>query len=201
MVISLLLPLKFAIQTWFCNCPQYCRKSFVWWMYEINLANRLSQAWVHFVNALASFLTDHRMSGLPIRAKYKHIKTTCEHTFDNSPTVSNSSFLKWWSVQAWLKDLLCSCSNSLFANSQYRQRIPSHVLPYHKTKRSFSRAIFPTRWLLSCSGGDSWFKHFHVFINKYFRSICIHIGYVPGTHGQEMMLVFPGQTVSSISST
>ena len=23
MVISLLLPLKFAIRTWFCNCPQY----------------------------------------------------------------------------------------------------------------------------------------------------------------------------------
>ena len=23
MVISLLSPLKFAIQTWFCNCPQY----------------------------------------------------------------------------------------------------------------------------------------------------------------------------------
>ena len=23
MVISLLTPLKFAIQTWFCNCPQY----------------------------------------------------------------------------------------------------------------------------------------------------------------------------------
>ena len=35
-------------------------------MYEINIANRLSKALVQFVTALASLLTDHRMSGLPM---------------------------------------------------------------------------------------------------------------------------------------
>ena len=44
-------------------------------MYEINLAKRLSQAWVHFVTDRASLLTDHRMSGLPILAKCKHFQT------------------------------------------------------------------------------------------------------------------------------
>ena len=39
-------------------------------MYEIKRANRLSQAFVHFVTARASLFTDHRISGLPIRAKY-----------------------------------------------------------------------------------------------------------------------------------
>ena len=36
-------------------------------------------------------------SKLPIRAKYKYVKTICEQTFDDSSTVSSSSFLKWWS--------------------------------------------------------------------------------------------------------
>ena len=44
----------------------------------------------------ASLFTDDRISGRPIRAKYKQIKTICEHTFDKSPTAPNSS-LKWWS--------------------------------------------------------------------------------------------------------
>ena len=63
-------------------------------MCEINLAKRLSQACVHLVTDLAGSLTDHGMSGLPIRAKYKHFKTMCEHTSDNSPTDSSSSSLK-----------------------------------------------------------------------------------------------------------
>ena len=57
-------------------------------------AKRLPQALVQFVTARPSLFTDQRMSGLPIRAKYKHVKTMCEHTFDVSPTISNSSFLK-----------------------------------------------------------------------------------------------------------
>ena len=36
---------------------------------------RLSQALVHFVIDRASLFTDQRMSGLPIRAKYKHLRT------------------------------------------------------------------------------------------------------------------------------
>ena len=42
---------------------------------EIIRATRLSQACVQRVTDLASVLTDHRMSGRPIRARYKHFKT------------------------------------------------------------------------------------------------------------------------------
>ena len=42
---------------------------------------------------LGSLLTDHRMSGLPIRAKYKHFRTVCEQTSEKSPTDSSSSSL------------------------------------------------------------------------------------------------------------
>ena len=58
---------------------------------------RVSQALVHFVIGRASFVTDHRMSGRPIRSKKKHYKTIGEHTCDNSPTDVISSSLKWWS--------------------------------------------------------------------------------------------------------
>ena len=69
-------------------------------MSEISLASRRSHALVHFVTDQASLLTDHGMSGLPIRAKYKHFKTICEHTLDNSQIDSSSSFLEMVIIQA-----------------------------------------------------------------------------------------------------
>ena len=51
---------------------QQCLYSFVIWMYEIKLARRLLHVLVHFVIARASFFTDHRISGLLIRAKHRH---------------------------------------------------------------------------------------------------------------------------------
>ena len=44
-------------------------------MYEIKRAQSLPQALVHFVIARASLFTDHCMSGLSIRAKFRHYKT------------------------------------------------------------------------------------------------------------------------------
>ena len=49
-------------------------------MQEINLAKLLSQALLHLVKALAKQFTDHEMSGLPMRAKYKHFRTIFEST-------------------------------------------------------------------------------------------------------------------------
>ena len=60
-----------------------------------------------------------RMSGLPIRAKYKHFKIICEHTCDSSPTDSSSSCLNWWSSKQRLETLK-NCSTFLFAKSQHR---------------------------------------------------------------------------------
>ena len=58
------------------------------------------------------------MSGLPIRVRYKHLKNIGEHTSDNSPTDSRSSFLNWWSSRQGLETLY-SWSVFLFATSQY----------------------------------------------------------------------------------
>ena len=69
---------------------QYCRYSLVWWMLEIKRARRLSQALNHSVTARASLFTDHRMSGLPMRVKYRYFGTICEQTVDRSPTDSFS---------------------------------------------------------------------------------------------------------------
>ena len=48
---------------------------------------------VHLVTARANLLTDQTMSGRPVLAKHQHFKTICEHTSDNSPIDSTSSFL------------------------------------------------------------------------------------------------------------
>ena len=66
-------------------------------MYEINRFRRLSQALVHFVIDRASLFTDHRISSLTIRGKYKNLRIIWEHTYDNSPTDFISCSLKWWS--------------------------------------------------------------------------------------------------------
>ena len=58
---------------------------------------------VCMVTDRASVFTDQRMSGLPIRARYKHFNTICEHTFDKSPTDLSSSFLKWRSSKQGLE--------------------------------------------------------------------------------------------------
>ena len=58
-----------VLPTW-----QYCPWSLVWWMCEIKRASRRSHALVHFVTDRTSLFTVHKMSVLPIRAKYKHFK-------------------------------------------------------------------------------------------------------------------------------
>ena len=46
------------------------------------------------MTALASLLTDHRMSGLQTRARYKYFQDNFVGTlFDNNPTGSSSSCL------------------------------------------------------------------------------------------------------------
>ena len=103
-----------VLPTW-----QYCLYSQVRWIYEINRFRRLSQALVHFVIERASLFTDHRISGLPIRANFKHFRTIWEHTLDNSPKDFISSSLKWWSSMHGV-DTLWSCWVVLFAISQNR---------------------------------------------------------------------------------
>ena len=95
---------------------QHCLYSHVWWMKDINRFKHLSQALVHFVMDRASLFTDHRISGRPIRAKYKHCRTICEHTSDTSPTDPVSSSLNWWSSSHGVATLY-NCWVVLFASS------------------------------------------------------------------------------------
>ena len=145
---------------------QYCLQSHVWWMSEIKRDNRLSHALVHFVIDRANLFTDHRISGRPIRAKYKHFRTIWEHSFDNSPTDFNSSSLKWWSSMLGV-DTLWSWRVVLFANSQFRS---THFLAWpsitkdHEEIRRFSEyGSFSVllRW-------NSGFKHGSVIVNNVF---------------------------------
>ena len=62
-------------------------------MYKIKRAKRLSKALVQFVIDRASLLTDHEISSLPIRAKYKHFRTIQARTCDTSPNDPISSSL------------------------------------------------------------------------------------------------------------
>ena len=100
-----------VLPTW-----QYCLYSHVWWIYEINRFKGLPQALVHFVIDRANLFTDHKISGRPIRAKYKHFRTNWEHTFHNSPADFLSSSLTWWSSMHGV-DTMWSCWVVLFANT------------------------------------------------------------------------------------
>ena len=90
---------------------------------------------------LESLFKEKRMSGLPIRAKYKHFKTVWEHTSDKSPTASNSSFLKLWSSKQGVETLYnCSVFFHLPVHNISRRTL-EHVLPCRRTTRPFSREV------------------------------------------------------------
>ena len=102
-------------------------------------------AWVHFVTDLASLLTDHKMSGRPIRAKYKHLKTICEQISDNSPPDSSSSCLNWWSSRQGLETFYnCSVFFFFLPIRSIAQRIFEHVPPCRRTTLLFVREVFAT---------------------------------------------------------
>ena len=135
--------------TWQC-----CFDSLVWWISDIKRAKRLSQALVHLVTARASLFTDHRMSGLPMRAKYKHFLTTWEHIFDNSPTDPNSSSSNWWSSRHGVVTLY-SCW--VWFRSPARNIAPHislRVLPYHRTMRKCLRQVSQSRAAFSVTPAE-----------------------------------------------
>ena len=103
-----------------------------------------------------------------------------------SPTVSNSSFLNIWSSRHGV-ETLNNCSIVLFANSQYRSTVSSHVLPCRTTKRSCSREISLSQvtfqWFRQRFGIRTIFS----IRQSYIRSICIRVECTPSTHGQERM--------------
>ena len=140
------------------SCDQYMKFS---------LANRLSQAWVHFVTDLANLLTDHKMSSHPILAKYKHFKTICERTSDNSPTDSSSSCLNWWSSKQGC-DTFWSCTLFLFANHSIPQHIFWACPSMSQDHASVCAWGFSHTSNFCCSRRNTWLEHLCVLFNDCF---------------------------------
>ena len=110
-------------------------------------AKRLSQTFVHFVTARASLFTDHKISGPPIRAKYRHLRTIYEQTVDNSPL---THFLLQNDGHPCMVLRLCKIVESFF--SQVRNIYPHislHDLPCHRTKKMlFLQQVSLKLWLV-----------------------------------------------------
>ena len=83
----------------FCIVVLYFPHDTIFWMYmcdECRLSNELSvcQRFLFILRLLLQNLfISHRISGSPVRAKYKHLRTICDQTFVNSPTDPSSSSL------------------------------------------------------------------------------------------------------------
>ena len=185
-----------VLHTW-----QYCLYSQVWWIYEINRFTRLSQALVHFVMDRASSVTDHRISGRPIRAKFKDFKTLWEQTCDNTPTDSSSSFLNRWSSK-WGLETLYDCSVLLFASSQHFSNALLSMSFHVVWRRDcFCVRVLQNKQFLSTPSRNSWFKLLSVLLNDSFVGHAFIFECIPNTRGQGMMLVLQDQLASSISST
>ena len=117
--------------------------------------------WVHFVIDRASLFTDHRISGLPIRAKYEHFRTFWEHTCDSSDFISYS--LKWWSSMHGVKqceEMLSRFVSQLTISLHTLLCMTSHVIrPWRNTK-------ILRKWWFLCSE-RCWFSQINFFI-EYF---------------------------------
>ena len=151
-----------------------------------------------FCDCSRNLFTDQRMSGLPIRAKYKHFKTICEHTHVGQ--LSNR--FQFLLLKIMVVETLYNYSVFLFANSQYCSTHFSHALSSHVTTRQLLRQVSPTQaffclfqqkirdsnMLLCCS----------IIVSL---SLRFHVECIPSTHGQDMVVVLQDLQVSSISST
>ena len=118
---------------------------------KISSDSGLSQALVHFVIDRASLFTDHKISGRPILAKYKHFRTIWELLFDKSPTDFNSSSMKWWSSMHGV-DTFVELLNSLVCQPTLSFHISWHDLPYRNDQGKM--LVLPNQllcWLPSTS--------------------------------------------------
>ena len=179
---------------------QYCLYSHVWWMYEINRFRRLPQALVHFVIDLASLFTDHRISDLPIRSKYKHFRKIWEHTCDNSSNKFHFFFFFEVVVIGCMELVLCGIVEpSCLLTHSIVPHISWHDLPYRRTTMRFEnsesmeifqlllRKFWIQTWLCNCP------QYLCLFHNVFECS--------PSIHDQGTMLVLPNRLLYWVLST
>ena len=160
--------------------------------------SRLSQALVHFVSDLASLFTDHRISGLPIRAKYKYFRTIWEHTFDISPTDFKSFSLKWWSSMHGV-DTLWSCWVACLLTHNILPHISWHDLPCHRTTKRFSD--FPSMVIFSVAPAEILDSNMALYLSTISLLLSHFLWVHPRKHDQRKMLVLPNRLLSQVFST
>ena len=95
-----------------------------------------SDARVHFLTDRASLLTDHRMSGRPIRAKYKLFNKIWEQTSDNSPLFS--FFFFWFGGRPNKDEKLWKVAASFCLPILNFE----HVFPSRRTTLKFLREVW-----------------------------------------------------------
>ena len=104
--------------------------------------------WSIFLIDRASLFTDHKISGRPIRAEYKHFRTNWEHIFDNSPT--DSFLLLWSGGHRCREQILCRVVElSCFPTHNIVPHISWHDLPYHKTMKKYENSQSMEAFLFS----------------------------------------------------
>ena len=145
---------------------------------------RLSQALVHFVIDRAKLFTDHRISGLPIRAKYKHFRTIWEDTFDNDAW--SRYFVKL------LSRLVCQLTISLHTFL---------FMTFHITRPWRNTKILRLWKFFSSTRGNSRFKHGSVNCPQYLCLFHINFECSPSIHDPIKMLVLPNRLLCWVIST
>ena len=165
---------------------KYCLYSLVKWMLEMKRAKRLSLALVHFVIARASLLTDHRISGLPMRAKHKHFRTFRDHTSNNSPTDFNSPQDKE-SILCTIAKLFCSPLQNSVPHTLW------HDLPCRRTTWESPMFLRLVVFFSDAFAENCRFKTWLCNCQQYLCSCRIVFEWPPSVRDQGTMSVLPKQ--------
>ena len=104
-------------------------------MYEINRFRRLSQALVHVVIERANLFTDHRISGLPIRAKFQYFRTILRAYLWQFSYRCHFFLFKVVIIDEWRRYFV-----DLLSPRNIAPHISSHDLPYHKTMKKYENS-------------------------------------------------------------
>ena len=147
----------------------------------------------------ASLFTDHRISGRPIRAKYKHFRTILRRYFGQFSNRFCFFFFEVVVIDAWSRYFCCVVASSCLSTHNIVPHISWHDLPYRRTKKKYedfpSMVVFqfPPRkfviqtWLCNC---QQYLCLFHIVFE-----------YIPEVHDQKKMLVLPNQLLYWVLST
>ena len=153
-----------------------------------------------FGDSSSKFIDSPWNVGLPIRAKYKHFKTKCEHTFFLMilQLIQAAPFWIRWLSKQGLVQLLClfDCQFAVSLNGIFE-----HVLPCRGATQPSLREVFSHPGSFSIAPAEMRDSNISLYCSIWFHSFRIHVESIPNIHGQEMMLVLPDQLASSISST